>query len=211
MLVYRLERTRTVIEGRGPILNLIVLFGPPAVGKMTVGQELSKLTGYPLLHNHMTVDLVRQFFEIGTPQYDRLVPAFRQMLVAEAAASDLPGLIFTFVWDLGLADDNRFVNELRDMVAAHGGSTYYAELSTGLEERLARNRTENRLRHKRIEPNAVETFMRFAEGAHRMNSHGDFPYPERHVKLDNTHVSATGAAQQILSRFGLPGLEGISQ
>lgn len=78
-------------------MNFVAVFGPPAVGKMTVGQEIAKLTGYPLLHNHMTIDLVTELFDFGTPPFCKLVPAFRQMLVSEAAASDLPGLIFTFV------------------------------------------------------------------------------------------------------------------
>ena len=72
-------------------MNLIIVFGPPAAGKMTVGQELAKLTGYKLLHNHMTIDLVTELFDFGTPQFKRLVPAFRQMLVAEAAGSELSG------------------------------------------------------------------------------------------------------------------------
>ena len=188
-------------------MKLIVVFGPPAVGKMTVGQELSRLTGYPLLHNHMTVDLVRQFFDFGTPQYDRLVPTFRQMLVAEAAASNLHGLIFTFVWDLDLDGDRQFVEGLRDVVAAHGGTTYYAELEAGLDERVARNRTENRLRHKRIEPIGAEVFLRSAESTHRMNSGGNFPYPERHLKIANTHVGARAVALRIAAAFGLPVLE----
>ncbi len=37
-------------------MRLVILFGPPAVGKMTVGYELEKLTGLRLFHNHMTVD-----------------------------------------------------------------------------------------------------------------------------------------------------------
>lgn len=188
-------------------MNLIIVFGPPAVGKMSVGQELSKLTGYPLLHNHMTVDLVRQFFDFGTPQYDRLVPAFRQMLVAEVAASDLPGLIFTFVWDLDLDGDKQFVDGLRDVVAAHGGTTYYVELEASLEERIVRNRTENRLRHKRIEPVGAEAFLRLAEGTHRMNSNGDFPYPEQYLKIDNTCTKVQEAAREIVATFGFPILE----
>ena len=188
-------------------MNFVILFGPPAVGKMSVGQELSRLTGYPLLHNHMTVDLVRQFFDFGTPQYDRLVPTFRQMLVVEVAASDLPGLIFTFVWDLDLDGDRQFVNGLRDVVAAHGGTTHYAELEAGLEERVARNRTENRLRHKKIEPIGAEAFLRSAEGIHRMNSCGNFPYPEQYIKINNMHLSAEAAAQRIVEAFGFPVLE----
>lgn len=49
--------------------KLLILFGPPAVGKMTVGKELSALTGMKLFHNHMTIELVLPFFEFGTPPY----------------------------------------------------------------------------------------------------------------------------------------------
>ena len=39
-------------------MELIVLHGPPAVGKLTVGREASALTGFPLFHNHLVVDTV---------------------------------------------------------------------------------------------------------------------------------------------------------
>jgi tRNA uridine 5-carbamoylmethylation protein Kti12 len=32
-------------------MKLIFLYGPPAVGKLTVAQELVTLTGYKLFHN----------------------------------------------------------------------------------------------------------------------------------------------------------------
>lgn len=190
-------------------MNLIILFGPPAVGKMTVGQELSTLTGYKLLHNHMTIDLVTEFFDFGTPQFGRLVPAFRQMLVAEAAASDLPGLIFTFVWAFDVEEDKQFVDGLRDKVAEYSGSTYYAELEAGLEERLVRNRTENRLRHKKMaDYEKTEGAMLRLEAQHQMNSVNEFPYPAQHVKINNAHLSAKEAAEQIVQALGLPRQEG---
>lgn len=192
-------------------MDFIIVFGPPAVGKMTVGQELSKLTGYPLLHNHMTIDLIKELFDFGTPQFGRLVPAFRQMLVAEAATSDLPGLIFTFVWAFDVDEDKQFLDGLRDAVAEHGGATYYAELATGLDERLVRNRTENRLRHKKkADFDKTEGAILRLE-ALCLNSHNDFPYPERYVKIDNTHLSATDTAEQIVVAFGLPMLENTTQ
>ncbi len=46
--------------------NLIFIFGPPAVGKMTVGQELAKITDYKLFYNHMTIDLITPFFRFGS-------------------------------------------------------------------------------------------------------------------------------------------------
>ena len=45
-------------------MKLIIIFGPPAVGKMTVGYELAKITGLRLFHNHMTIDLVLNFFDL---------------------------------------------------------------------------------------------------------------------------------------------------
>ena len=189
-------------------MNLIILFGPPAVGKMTVGQELSLLTGYKLLHNHMTIDLVTEFFDFGTPQFSRLVPAFRQMLVAEAAASDLVGLIFTFVWAFGNEDDKQFLDGLRDSVAEHGGSTYYAELEADIEERLVRNRTENRLKHKKMaDCEKTEAFLVEAQARYQMNSDDDFPYPEQHVKINNAYLSAKEAAERIVPALGLPRYE----
>lgn len=42
--------------------KLIIITGPQAVGKMTVGQELSRMTNFKLFHNHMSIDLVNHFF-----------------------------------------------------------------------------------------------------------------------------------------------------
>jgi len=35
-------------------MELVVVFGPPAVGKMTVGREICLLTGFKFFHNHTT-------------------------------------------------------------------------------------------------------------------------------------------------------------
>lgn len=44
--------------------DLIMITGPQAVGKMTVEQELAKLTNFKLFHNHMSIDLVNNFLAI---------------------------------------------------------------------------------------------------------------------------------------------------
>ena len=36
--------------------KFIMIVGPQVVCKMTVGQELSKITNLKLLHNHMTIE-----------------------------------------------------------------------------------------------------------------------------------------------------------
>ena len=58
-------------------MHLVVLFGPPAVGKMTVGHELCRLTGYRLFHNHLTIEPFLGIFEFGSPSFARLSSEFR--------------------------------------------------------------------------------------------------------------------------------------
>src|SRR5215510_8813572 len=129
-------------------MKFIVIFGPPAVGKMSVGYELAKLTGLKLFHNHMTIDLVLNFFEFGDPRFHSLVAEFRRRVFEEVAASNLPGLIFTFVWALNLESERTYVDEICEIFRKKGGEVYFVELEAELSERLKRNESEFRLSQK---------------------------------------------------------------
>ena len=52
--------------------KFIMIVGPQAVGKMTVGQELSKITDLKLLHNHMTIEVVTKIFDYSKEIYRKL-------------------------------------------------------------------------------------------------------------------------------------------
>lgn len=43
----------------------LVLIGAQASGKMTIGQEVEKMTDMTLFHNHDSIDFVRRFMEYG--------------------------------------------------------------------------------------------------------------------------------------------------
>ena len=129
-------------------MTLIVILGPPAVGKMTVGMELERRTGLRLFHNHMTVDPVVQFFAFGSPPYSKLVGEFRRRIFEEVAASDLPGLIFTYVWALNDPRDKAHIDGLTKIFADRGSRICYVELEAAQAERLRRNETPLRLAEK---------------------------------------------------------------
>lgn len=101
---------------------------------MTVGYELEKITGLRLFHNHMTIDLVLRFFPFGTPAFNRLVREFRMRIFEEVAASDLPGLIFTYVWALDDPQDKAFIDEICDIFRSKGARVYFVELFASLEK-----------------------------------------------------------------------------
>ena len=136
---------------------LVVVVGPPAVGKMTVGHALAALTGFRLFHNHHSIDLVLRFFPFGTPPFHRLVGEFRQRIFEEVAASDLPGLIFTYVWAFDQESDAAAVERYGAPFRAHGGRVVFVELETTQEERLRRNETEFRLAEKPFKRNLAQS------------------------------------------------------
>ena len=182
--------------------RLILIFGPAAVGKMTVGQELAKLTGFTLLYNHQIVDLVTELFPFGTPMFHRLARSFTLQLLEAAAESGL-GLILTHGLVFGNASARMIIDDWSAPCLNAGGQVFYVELTAPLECRLVRNETENRRRHKKTDW-ATPQRLREMETWGRWNSNGDFPYPDRHIVIDNATLEAHEAALMIQQRFDLP-------
>ena len=76
--------------------KLIMITGPQAVGKTTVGQELEKITNFKLFHNHMTIDLVNNFFSYSTKEGREMVKMLRRDMLEFFAKSSIDGIIFTY-------------------------------------------------------------------------------------------------------------------
>ena len=73
--------------------TLVIILGPHAVGKMTVGQELAKLTDLRLFHNHMSIELTRKLFSHSEKEWRVLNETIRQTVFELFAKGDFPGLI----------------------------------------------------------------------------------------------------------------------
>ena len=185
-------------------MHFVIIFGPPAVGKMTVGYELAHLTQFRLFHNHMTIDFVQPIFPRGQPQFARLVGEFRRRIFEEVAASDLPGLIFTYVWALDNPHDKTTIDDYCTIFRKHGGHVYFVELVAPQAERLKRNRTAFRLHHKPSKRDIAqsERNLLVIDLEKKVNSTGDFFYQQNYLRLDTTMFSARTAAEQIIATFG---------
>ncbi|KKI92887.1 shikimate kinase [Bacillus sp. SA1-12] len=186
-------------------MKFVLIFGPQAVGKMTVGQELAKITGLKLFHNHMTIDLVSKFFDYGTKEGKRLVNLFRKEIFEEVSKSNLDGLIFTYVWAFDLQADWNYVNQVCRIFESRGGTVYYVELEADFEERLERNRSPHRLEHKPTKRNIEwsENEIKETMKKYRLNSFVGEIQKEEYIKINNTGLSAEEVAKIIKDRFRL--------
>ncbi len=185
--------------------KLVIIMGPQAVGKMTVGQELAKLTGLKLFHNHMTIDLVSNFFDYGTDTGKHLVGLFRREIFNAVAKSDLYGLIFTYVCAFDVPADWQYLKELQKQFESEGSEVYFVELSADYNLRLERNQTPNRLEHKPTKRDVKQSESMFIslEATYRLNSYeGEITEPN-YLKIDNTNLSPEAVASQIKSHFNL--------
>jgi hypothetical protein len=190
--------------------TLVFLIGPPAVGKMTVGYELARRTGLRLFHNHQTIELVLPFFAFGSPPFKRLVGEFRRRIFEEVAASDLPGLIFTYVWAFDLPGEKRSVEELAAIFGDCGGRVVYVELQATQEERLRRNETELRLAHKPSKRDLAWSRANLldCDAHYQLHSDGRFDGRDDWLLIDNTDLSPAEVAGRIIAHFGLPASAG---
>ena len=185
-------------------MKLVIVFGPPAVGKMTVGYELAKLTDLKVFHNHMTIEIALNFFDFGQPEFHRLVNEFRQRIFEEVASSNLPGLIFTYVWALDHPSDKNFIDQCCDIFRAKGGTIYFVELEADQEERLKRNTSPLRLKQKPSKRDIEASRKNLIESDqnYKLNSNGDFFYTQNYAKINTTRLSASETAKKITQAFG---------
>jgi len=185
--------------------TLVLIIGPPAVGKMTVGHELALRTGLKLFHNHQTIDLVLPFFAFGSPPFGRLVGEFRRRIFEEVASSDLPGIIFTYVWAFDLASDDATVQEYSEIFRSRGGRVLYVELESTQEERLRRNETEFRLAAKPFKRDLAASRQQLLDldDKYQLNSRGKLAGTPDYLHIDNTRLSAADVSERIIEFFGL--------
>lgn len=186
--------------------DLVFVIGPAAVGKMTVGMELARRTGLKLFHNHQTIELLLPYFAWGTPPFARLNSEFRRRIFEEVAASDLPGLIFTYVWAFDAPADHAEIASYAEIFRRHGGRVSYVELQAPQEVRLRRNETPLRLEHKPTKRDLAFARRNLIEMDERyeLDSGDRFAGRDDWMKMDNTSLSPADVAETVIKRFDLP-------
>lgn len=123
--------------------QVIVLFGRPGVGKLTVGELLSVETGYRFLHNHAVVDLVTSLFSFGSPPFVALRERIWLQAIDAVLWAKSAGVIMTFAPEETVTDE--FIPTLKSRVITKGGSIHLIELrcsDAALETRITADTRE---------------------------------------------------------------------
>ncbi len=179
-------------------MKLVLIIGSGAVGKMTVGQELMKITNLRLFHNHMMIEPVLEIFNSFN---GKVISRLREVVFEEFLQSDNEGMIFTYMWAFDMPSDREYVMN----VASEFDEVYCVELIADQSVRLERNKTENRLRNKASKRDTAASDARVIkeDTNHRLVSEaGEIPF-ENYIRIDNTGLSPDVVARMIKEKFSL--------
>lgn len=174
----------------------IILYGPPAVGKLSVAKRLSALSGYGLLQNQLTNQVVNQVFPYGHPEMARLVIEFRGQLIEAAAKARIEGLISTLVYVRNRTDD-KVLAQWRKAVAKHKGETCFVRLHCS-DQTLLKRAAKVKKGESSKTPNAkqLKTFMKRFDLFSPVSGAAS-------LEIDTDAMSADAAAKLIAQHFRL--------
>ena len=176
-------------------MRVVFLYGPPGVGKLTVGTALSAVTGIKLVHNHLSVNLASALFPFQSAPWRRLLRQIRRDVLTEATKENVD-LIVTgnYAGDPVGGEGWRLT---LDPVRAGGGQVLSVQLVCDRQELDIRVKNESRRVYEKLMDPAELAII-----AERFGLFASLPF-EPLLKLDTTRLSPAEAAAAIAEHYDL--------
>lgn len=184
--------------------HFLLIIGPPAVGKMTVGQEICRLTNFRLFHNHESIETALNLFSYGSKDFNKINRGIRKLVFDTVRESELiQGFIFTLVCAYNMKEDIDEVNSIINQFEASGWIPCIAELYSPLDIRLKRNHTSNRINTKESKRDLEASDKRLLISSEKYITYSGKNVfdTENFVSIDNSKLSAEETAIQIIESF----------
>ena len=175
-------------------MKVLFLYGAPAVGKLTVANEIAKQTDFKVFHNHLSIDCIKPVFEFGSKPFHKLVELIRNETLAEAAQQNV-NVIFTFCYAKDL--DNDYVKKTVEIVESNGGEVIFVLITCDSSELEKRISEESRQKFGKVK--TVKTLNELLEKYNLFSPVNNY----ESLQIDNTNLSAETTAKQIVEHFNL--------
>ena len=180
----------------------LFIIGAPASGKMTIGQELSRLTDSTLFYNRQVIDFALEIYQDYTEEMWEFVRGITFSFLG-ASARNQRSVILTDVIDFSNQYQLMYLKQIQDLLDNFHQEILFVELETSLEERLRRNQTENRLKYKPLKRHIEVSEREILETAETLQLNSQHQPNELHhyLKINNTSLTAKEAAKQIQNKM----------
>ena len=182
----------SVRSGVAGSVFVVFLHGRAASGKLTVGKELGALTGLPLFHNHLTVDLALSLFEFGSEPFRQLRD---EVWLAAFTVAAKAGRSFIFTFHPEATVTLESIERLVRVVEEEGGAVHFVSLECAEAE--VERRIENPSRAAFGKLTSLEQYRELRDA-------GRFafpPLPQPVLSVHTDEVEPREAALRIAARL----------
>jgi shikimate kinase len=175
-------------------MNLVLLYGPPAVGKFTIAKELASLTGYTIFDNHMILNVLVKIFGFDHPSRIKLEKEFRLKIIDEAIKANI-NFIMTGVI---VSQNLDFYTKTVQAVEESGGKCFIVQLTA------SESTIKNRVGHEsRKNYNKISTMQDWENFYKKYPDMHDKFFAKGHLIIDTTDILPQEVAKRIVNHYKL--------
>jgi shikimate kinase len=180
-------------------MKVIILYGPPATGKLTIAKELSKKNGFKVFDNHYASDFLNSIVLDKSPAFASKVfkefwGLYRRIrfdvLRTACKLKDVKGLILTEAY----TGKKRMIANMIKIAEENKCKVYMVKLKCDVNELEKRVYSESRKPYKKVKnKKALQGWF------DKMGKKADSVYPyKKTLVLDNTKQSVNQSVKKIL-------------
>ena len=183
-------------------MKLIIIYGPPASGKLTIATKLARRIGFKVFDNHFIIDNISPLvldksspFEekVKKPFFDMYREVKLSVIDCACKIADIPGMIITEAY----TGKQRFFTSMIKTAEKNKCPVYLVKLDCKLEELKKRVYGKSRLKYTKFhDEKGLLSWL---------NNHKkrDLTYPyKKSLILDNTRLSVNQSVDKILKFVG---------
>lgn len=175
-------------------MRLLILYGLPGVGKLTIARGLARLRAYRVFHNHLVFDAVEALFPFGSLPFVELRDRLWLELLLRAIHERVGDVIFTIARDRTL--DANFLAGLVPTLSQAGASVRCVELTCSAEELEHRVGSAERAGFGKV--SSVDRFRQLrAAGAFPL-----FAAPQGTITVDTSGLSVEESVGKVDTELG---------
>ena len=173
-------------------MKLILLYGPPAVGKLTVAKELSKLTGITLFDNHAILNILNDIFGYESLVRRKLTHEFRLRIIEEAVKSKKDLIITGSI----MRDNKNLYEGIFDLAEKNKSHLFLVQLKTDVD--VLKSRVHDASRDNKINDSSkLDAFLKNYPECMEKFGESD------QLVIDTSEISPIQAAGEIVSNYNL--------
>ena len=176
-------------------MKLIVIYGPPAVGKLTTAEKLGEISGYRVFHSHLAIDLVNSITPDGAGKaYSELLFRIIYETIEFAWKDKQAGLVMTIAYT-GSEKQKELLRKLKAMVESDGGRICPVKLIASMDELKRRVVSPSRDYYgKLMSADELEKWMAEIDYLSKMDI-------AESLEIDNTSIGSDAVAEMIKRHY----------